>query len=348
MSQAIQTAVAGVSGYAGLELARLLLHHPALKGRPPVFVGRDPEPMRLTDLHPQLADNNGSSGLLVEPFSWELLQERGVELIFLATPHEQSRSWVPDALAHGLRVVDLSGAWRLRVPEHRAIYGFHDADAEIAAQVQTRSVYGLPELHRDCIRNAQLVANPGCYATSVILALKPLVSAGWVDLERGIICDSKSGVSGAGKAPTATTHFMYAADNLSAYAVFGHRHLGEMLEQLGVTESELIFTPHLLPIPRGILSTTYVTFRERKDTDEVEACLRAFYASSPMVRVSTKLPQIQYSVHTNYCDIGFKLAQDGRRCVVVSCLDNLLKGAAGQAVENMNLMYGWDEAEGLA
>ena len=331
-----------------MELARLLLHHPALKGRAPVFVGRDTEAVRLTDVHPQLADNNGSSGLLVEPFSWELLKDRGVELIFLATPHEQSRSWAPEALGHGLRVVDLSGAWRLRVAEHRAIYGFHDADAAAAERVQTGSVYGLPELNRECIRKAQLVANPGCYATSIILALKPLVSAGWVDLERGIICDSKSGVSGAGKAPTANTHFMYAADNLSAYAVFGHRHMGEMLEQLGVEESQLIFTPHLLPIPRGILSTTYVSFREQKEPAEVEACFREFYASSPMVRVSTKLPQIQYSVHTNYCDIGFQLAKDGRRCVVVSCLDNLLKGAAGQAVENMNLMCGWDEAEGLA
>jgi N-acetyl-gamma-glutamyl-phosphate reductase len=348
MKSSIQTAVAGVSGYAGLELARLLLHHPALKGRPPVFVGRDAEAVRLTEMHPQLADNNGSSRLLVEPFSWELLQDRGVELIFLATPHEQSRSWVPEALEHGLQVVDLSAAWRLREPENRTIYGFHDADSVAAERVQTRSVYGLPELHRACIRNAQLVANPGCYATSIILALKPLVAAGWVDLERGIICDSKSGVSGAGKAPTANTHFMYAADNLSAYAVFGHRHMGEILEQLGLEESQIIFTPHLLPIPRGILSTTYVTFREKKETAEVEACFREFYASSPMVRVTTKLPQIQYSVHTNYCDIGFKLAKDGRRCVIVSCLDNLLKGASGQAVENMNLMCGWDEAEGLA
>jgi N-acetyl-gamma-glutamyl-phosphate reductase len=348
MKSSIQTAVAGVSGYAGLELARLLLHHPALKGRPPVFVGRDAEAVRLTEMHPQLADNNGSSRLLVEPFSWELLQDRGVELIFLATPHEQSRSWVPEALEHGLQVVDLSAAWRLREPENRTIYGFHDAESVAAERVQTRSVYGLPELHRACIRNAQLVANPGCYATSIILALKPLVAAGWVDLERGIICDSKSGVSGAGKAPTANTHFMYAADNLSAYAVFGHRHMGEILEQLGLEESQIIFTPHLLPIPRGILSTTYVTFREKKETAEVEACFREFYASSPMVRVTTKLPQIQYSVHTNYCDIGFKLAKDGRRCVIVSCLDNLLKGASGQAVENMNLMCGWDEAEGLA
>ena len=155
----------------------------------------------------------------------------------------------------------------------------------LAERVQTESVYGLPELHRACIRNAQLVANPGCYATSIILALKPLVAAGWVDLDRGIICDSKSGVSGAGKAPTATTHFMYAADNLSAYAVFGHRHMGEMLEQLDLEESQIIFTPHLLPIPRGILSTIYVTFREKKETAEVEACFRDFYASSPMVRM---------------------------------------------------------------
>jgi N-acetyl-gamma-glutamyl-phosphate reductase len=358
----IQTAVAGVSGYAGLELARLLLHHPVLHGRPPVFVGRDAEAVRLTDMHPQLADNNGSAALMVEPFSWELLKQRGVDLLFLATPHEQSRIWVPEALAHGLRVVDLSGAWRLRAHENRSIYNFHDADAALATQVQTKSVYGLPELHRECIRNAQLVANPGCYATSIILALKPLVAAGWLDLDRGIICDAKSGVSGAGKAPTPGTHFMYAADNLSAYAVFGHRHMGEMLEQLSLEESQIIFTPHLLPIPRGILSTTYVTFREKKEVAEVDACFREFYAASPMVRVfgpketssgktgrgSAHLPQIQYSVRTNYCDIGFQLAKDGRRCVIVSCLDNLLKGAAGQAVENMNLMCGWDEAEGLA
>jgi N-acetyl-gamma-glutamyl-phosphate reductase len=344
----VQTAVTGVSGYAGLELARLLLHHPALRGRPPLFFGRDADPVRLTDIHPQLADNNGSSALMVEPFSWKLLQERGVELLFLATPHEQSRSWAPEALAHGLRVVDLSGAWRLRGHEHRAIYNFQDEDAAAAAAAQNKSVYGSPELHRQDIRNAQLVANPGCYATSIILAVKPLVAAGWVDLDHGIICDSKSGVSGAGKAPSATTHFMYAADNLSAYAVFGHRHLGEMMEQLEVKESQIIFTPHLLPIPRGILSTTYVTFREKKKTEEVDACFREFYATSPMVRIFNHLPQIQYSVRTNYCDIGFKLAHDGRRCIVVSCLDNLLKGAAGQAIENMNLMCGWDEAEGLA
>ncbi len=340
-----------------MELARLLLHHPGLRGRPPVFVGRDPQPVRLTDLHPQLAGPNGSADLMVEPFSWDLLQERQVELLFLATPHEQSRNWVPEALARGLRVIDLSGAWRLRGHENRAIYKFEDENPAHAEQIQNKSVYGSPELHRDCIRKAQLVANPGCYATSIILGLKPLVAAGWVDLDRGIICDSKSGVSGAGKAPTPGTHFMYAADNLSAYGVFGHRHMGEMLEQLELEESQIIFTPHLLPIPRGILSTIYISFTEPKQVEEVDACFRDFYAASPLVRIfspgktgrgSAHLPQIQYSVRTNYCDIGFQLAKDGRRCVIVSCLDNLLKGAAGQAVENMNLMFGWDEAEGLA
>jgi N-acetyl-gamma-glutamyl-phosphate reductase len=368
----IQTAVLGVSGYAGMELARLLLHHPLLRGQPPVFAGRDGEQVPLTDLHPQLADNNGSGSLVVEPFSWELLEKRGVDLLFLATPHEQSRSWVPEALSRGLRVIDLSGAWRLTHPAHRAIYKFHDNDDAQAEQVQAKSVYGSPELHREAIRTADLVANPGCYATSVILGLKPLAAAGWIDLDRGIVCDCKSGVSGAGKAPTPSTHFMYAADNLSAYGVFGHRHLGEMIEQLGIEEDQIIFTPHLLPIPRGILSTLYVKFRETRQAAEVERCFRDFYAQSPLVRVFShggghsgahsvsgaraetgaksrvNLPQIQYSAHTNYCDIGFELAKDGRRCIVVSCLDNLLKGAASQAVENMNLMYGWDEAEGLA
>jgi len=207
----------------------------------------------------------------------------------------------------------------------------------------------MPELHREEIRDAALVANPGCYATSVILGLKPLVAAGWVDTDRGIVCDAKSGVSGAGKAPTEKTHFMHAADNLSAYNVFAHRHTGELLEQLELASDQIVFTPHLLPIPRGILSTMYVWFREPKQAAEVETLYRQFFAASPLVRVfpAGQLPQIQYSVHTNYCDIGFQLAGDGRRCVIVSCLDNLLKGAAGQAVQNLNVMYGWNEAEGL-
>jgi N-acetyl-gamma-glutamyl-phosphate reductase len=248
-----------------------------------------------------------------------------------------------------LRVIDLSGAWRLKQSQHRAIYGFEDADAVTAAQLTRQAVYGLPELNGDRIAAAQLVANPGCYATSVILALAPLLNAGFIDRDHGIISDSKSGVSGAGKAATSRTHFVSVADNLSAYSVFEHRHLGEMVEQLGIEDAELTFTPHLLPIPRGILSTIYVRLNRAMKAPDVDTCLRDFYAGKHWVRVfaTPKLPQVQFSLHSNYCDLGFCLAEDGRRLVLVSCVDNLLKGAAGQAVQNMNLMYGWEEREGL-
>jgi N-acetyl-gamma-glutamyl-phosphate reductase len=347
--------VVGVTGYAGAELARLLLHHPRLKDTPPMFAGRVDEKdaerggVPLEEIHPQLADNNGSRSLKLEPFSWEKLAGRGVEMLFLATPHEQSREWVPEALKKGLRVVDLSGAWRLKDAKNRAVYAFGDEGSDVALATQTQSVYGMPELHRDEIAAAKLVANPGCYATSVILALRPLVAAGIVDLSHGIVADAKSGVSGAGKAPTAKTHYMYAADNLSAYGVFSHRHTGELLEQVGIGASDIVFTPHLLPIPRGIMSTIYVRFNATQTRESVMRVYRTFFAGSPMVRLyENSLPQIQYSVRTSFADIGFQISGDGRRAVIVSCLDNLLKGASGQAVQNMNVMLGWNEAEGLA
>ena len=347
-----QTAVVGARGYAGQELARLLLGHPRLKGVAPLFLGREHggrEPDSLAAVHPALRGLAEESTLAVHPGAWELVAERGVDTLFLATPHSQSRAWVPEALERGLRVVDLSGAWRLTSNQARAVYGFADNEAAEAAAVQAQAVYGMPELHASKIRHARLVANPGCYATSVILALKPLVAAGLLDLEHGVICDAKSGVSGAGKEPTAKTHFMYAANNLSAYGLWGHRHTGELYEQLGVTAEQMVFTPHLLPIPRGILSTMYVRFRERTTAAAVEACLRAFYAGRRMVRVfsAEELPQIAYVERTNFCDVGASVAPDGRRGIVVACLDNLLKGAAAQAVQNWNLMCGWDEAEGL-
>lgn len=354
MKSSIQTAVIGVTGYAGAELARLLLRHPRLKGKPPVFAGRLDEKdsarggIPLVEIHPQLSDSNGTGLLRMEPFSWELLAARGVDVLFLATPHEQSRSWVPEALARGMRVIDLSGAWRLTNPAHRAVYKFEDADPALADATQARAIYGMPELHRQEIPTANLVANPGCYATSIILPLRPLVAAGLIDLEAGIVADAKSGVSGAGKAPTAKTHFMYAADNLSAYGVFGHRHTGELLEQIGLSDAEIVFTPHLLPIPRGILATIYVRFRHAQTHAAVLEVYRKFFAGSPLVRIyESSLPQIQYSVRTCYADIGFQLAPDGKRAVIVSCLDNLLKGASSQAVQNLNLMCGWGEAEGL-
>lgn len=354
MTNTVQTAVIGVTGYAGAELARILLHHPRLKGKPPVFAGRVEAGdiarggIPLAEIHPELADSKGSGSLAQQPFSWELLEDLGVEVLFLATPHEQSREWAPEALSRGIRVIDLSGAWRLAESANRAVYSFQDEGSDLAETTQAQAIYGLPELHRAQIAGARLIANPGCYATSVILPLKPLVAAGLVDLNHGIVADSKSGVSGAGKAATAKTHFMYAADNLSAYGVFTHRHTGELLEQIGVNSSQLIFTPHLLPIPRGILSTIYVHFREAQSAAKIQRVYRDFFAISPMVRLYEKvLPQIQYSVRTNYADIGFQISADGRRAVIVSCLDNLLKGASSQAVQNMNVMLGWCEAEGL-
>jgi N-acetyl-gamma-glutamyl-phosphate reductase len=354
MSVTVQTAVIGVTGYAGAELARLLLHHPRLKGTPPVFAGRVDERdterggIPLGEIHPALVDSKGSGNLRLQPFSWELLTDLDVQVLFLATPHEQSRTWVPEALARGIRVIDLSGAWRLNDAANRSVYAFEDEGSAQAEEIQAQAVYGMPELHRHAIAGAKLVANPGCYATSVILAVKPLVAAALIDTEHGIVADAKSGVSGAGKAPTPKTHFMYAADNLSAYGVFTHRHTGELLEQIGIGAESMTFTPHLLPLPRGILATIYVRFRAPQKRAAVLHAYRSFFAGSPMVRLHEHgLPQIQHVVRTCYADVGFQLSPDGTRAVIVSCLDNLLKGASSQAVQNLNVMLGWEESEGL-
>lgn len=346
MTVKLKTAVLGATGYSGLELTQILLRHPRLEK--PVLLRRNADngASDLAEVFPVLS---GNGGYPLQSLSWSALKGQGVELLFLATPHEASRSIVPEAIAHGLRVIDLSGAWRLKQEQHRAVYCFDDSDKVAAAELTEKAVYGLPELNSDRIANAELVANPGCYATSVILALAPLLKTDVVDRGRGIISDSKSGVSGAGKEPTAKTHFVSVADNLSAYSVFNHRHVGEMVEQLGLTAQELTFTPHLLPIPRGILSTIYLHLNRPMNPAEVESCFRSFYSGKRWVRVfqTPKLPQVQFSQRTNYCDLGFCLAEDGQRMVLVSCIDNLLKGAAGQAVQNLNLMYGWNEEEGL-
>lgn len=345
MSQSgLRVAVMGATGYAGFELAKLLLRHKKIAT--PLFLTRDSNAAPLEALYPELS---GPASYPLEPFSFELLAARGIEVLFLATPHDLSRALVPEALDRGLRVIDLSGAWRLKKAENRAVYKFEDRDAARAAQLDAEAVYGLPELYRERIRGARLVANPGCYATSVIVPLAALVRSGLVDTAHGVVCDCKSGVSGAGKKPTAKTHFVEAADNFSAYSVFGHRHTGEILEQTGLQADELIFTPHLLPIPRGILSTIYLRLTRVTGADEVFQALHKVYGNSRWVRVFKPgvLPQIQYSVRTNYCDVGFQLAADGRRLVVVSCLDNLMKGAAGQALQNLNVLQGWSDEEGL-
>jgi N-acetyl-gamma-glutamyl-phosphate reductase len=347
MSEKLKAAVLGATGYSGLELTKILLRHPRVEK--PTLLRRSSDNGGAPDLADVFPALSGNGGYPLHSLSWASLKQHGVQLLFLATPHEVSRSLVPEAIANGLRVIDLRGAWRLKQEQHRAIYSFQDADAAKAAQLTDHAVYGLPELNADRIAGAELVANPGCYATSVILALSPLLKAGVVDRSRGIISDSKSGVSGAGKEPTSKTHFVSVADNLSAYSVFNHRHMGEIVEQLSLGAQELIFTPHLLPIPRGILSTIYVHLDRKMTALEVESCFKNFYAGKRWVRVfaTPKLPQVQFSLNTNYCDLGFCLAEDGRRLVLISCIDNLLKGAAGQAVQNMNLMYGWGEEEGL-
>jgi N-acetyl-gamma-glutamyl-phosphate reductase len=346
MGQRIQSAVFGATGYSGFELVRLLARHDGVKK--PILFSRngDSAYKDLSEAYPQIA---GNGGFPFESFSWQRMQEAGVDVLFLATPHEFSRELVPEAISRGFRVIDLSGAWRLKDAINRAVYGFNDADPEAASQIESAAVYGLPELHKHDIQSASLLANPGCYSTSIILALAPWMQDGYIDVEHGLICDSKSGVSGAGKAATAKAHFVEVDGDFAAYNVFGHRHTGEILEQLGLDSEALQFTPHLLPIPRGILSTIYVKLVKPISADELEQSLRNFYAGKPWVRIfgAAKLPQIKFSRNTNYCDIGFSLSPDGTRVVLVSCIDNLLKGAAGQAVQNMNLMFGFDEKAGL-
>jgi N-acetyl-gamma-glutamyl-phosphate reductase len=336
----IQAAVIGASGYTGAELTRLLVRHPGV---------RPPRLFRLNGESAAEAALGFNSNAEIDRFDWGEIEHDRPDILFFCTPHEVSRELIPGAVARGFRVVDLSGAWRVKRGDSRAVYGFEDADVNAAAALDASSVYGLPELHARDIGHAPLVANPGCYATSIILALTPWISAGLIDLEAGVISDSKSGVSGAGKTPSSRTHFVEVSDNFSAYSVFGHRHTGEILEQLGLEQRHFQFTPHLLPIPRGILSTIYVRAARGVTAAQLDASLRDHYANRPFVRVfgEKRLPEIKFSLHTNYCDIGFSMEPHGNRVVLLACLDNLVKGAAGQAVQNMNLMLGCDEREGL-
>ncbi|MFY9528195.1 MAG: N-acetyl-gamma-glutamyl-phosphate reductase [Candidatus Acidiferrales bacterium] len=331
-----RVAVIGATGYAGYELARLLLRHPYI--HKPVFYLRNGQAGArcLTEIFPQL---RGWGEAPCQPFSVEAIAKSGAGIAFLATPAEASLELASELVAAGLRVIDLSGAFRFRDPEvFSSWYNLRATSSELLE----KAVYGLPELNgaRAEIRRAEIVANPGCYATSVILGLRPLVESGWIDLGRGIVCDCKSGVSGAGKEPKRETHFVEVNENFRAYGVFTHRHTPEITEHLGLNPSDLIFTAHLLPVERGILSTLSVWLRAPRAGEEVETLYRQAYAEFPLVRIwpAGKLPELQHVTHTNFCDIGFALDPEGRRLVVISCLDNLGKGAAGQAVQNMNEM----------
>ena len=335
-------AVIGVTGYTGFELATLLLRHPTISQ--PNFYVRDTNGLHcLSQLFPQLRARGEAP---LRPLSLEAIASSTAGTAFLATPHEVSAEFAPKLLDAGLRVIDLSGAFRFSSEE--TFTSWYKLPAPHAARL-SEAVYGLPELFADRIHTAKLVANPGCYATSVILALLPLSQAGLLSPSQNVICDCKSGATGAGKDPRRDLHFVEIDENFRAYNLFSHRHTPEILEHTGIAESQLVFTTHLLPVARGILSTIYVTLAAKRTPKSIEKLYREFFAGKPMVRIwpAGKLPELQHVANTNFCDIGFALDAAGMRLIVISCLDNLGKGAAGQAIQNLNLMLGIEEHTGL-
>jgi N-acetyl-gamma-glutamyl-phosphate reductase len=342
MKKPEQLAVVGVTGYTGFELARILLRHPAVKS--PVFYVRDTQEKNcLAELFPQL---RGVGEAPLRSLSLSEIIASNAGTAFLATPHEVSAGLAPALLEAGLRVVDLSGAFRFRSADTFA--SWYKLPTPHANWL-SKATYGLPELYAGEIASSRLIANPGCYATSVILALRPLAEAGLIAGGSSVVCDCKSGASGAGKDPRRDLHFVEVDENFKAYNLFSHRHTPEILEHTGLSEDRLIFSTHLLPLARGILSTIYITLSAVHSDDEIEAIFREFYAGRSMVRIwpAGSLPELQHVAHTNFCDIGFCLDSSGKRLIVVSCLDNLGKGAAGQAVQNFNLMVGIEERTGL-
>jgi N-acetyl-gamma-glutamyl-phosphate reductase len=311
-------AIAGATGYAGAELVKILERHP----------------------HAKIVAAYSS-----ESFSLEKLFDAKPELVFLATPNEVSAEVTPHILDAGMKVVDLSGAFRLGEPTlYPSWYGFAHERPELLAE----AVYGLPEWCNGELKTARLVANPGCYPTSVLLALRPLTYL--IDRTQPVIVDSKSGVSGAGKKADVAYSFSELFGNFKAYGVGNHRHEPEIRQGLHLGErTTLVFVPHLLPTVRGIYSTMHVGFTNPVSAEELTRLYQEAYADKPFVRVlkAGKVPELKDVVNTPYAEIGFTLLQGGRRAVIVSVIDNLLKGAASQAVQNFNRMYGYDEREGL-
>jgi len=274
----------------------------------------------------------------LEPLDRDRLA-RSVDVAFLAVPEKAAAELAPPLVAAGVRVIDLSGAFRIR--DDRARAKWYPATSALPEGV----AYGLTEHYRDAIRPARLIANPGCYPTAALLALLPLVRANLIDRQAGIIVDAKSGISGAGRAPSDRTHFSENHGSVAAYGVFGHRHVAEMEQELSTTTT---FVPHLVPLDRGILETIYVRIVAGTTAERIAEVYAAAYADEPFVRLTgDALPEIKHVAWTNFCDIGWKVDTDGSRAVLVACLDNLVKGAAGQAVQNLNVACGYDERAGL-
>jgi N-acetyl-gamma-glutamyl-phosphate reductase len=336
-----RVAVVGATGYSGAELCALAARHPRVEIAAVFSSGKKEGALPFEKLHPSLGGRKGPD---LAPFTVGRLVESGAELAFLATPNETSAEIAPELVSLGIRVIDIAGAFRLRdAGAYPRWYGFAHPSPELLG----KAVYGLTEWCGVELAAARLVANPGCYPTSVLLALKPLAGL----LARGlpVICDSKSGVSGAGKRSEVAWSFAELAGNFKAYGVGVHRHEPEMRQGLGLSETDpFVFVPHLLPAVRGILSTIHVSLAEPA-TPESFAAAYDGYSETPFVRVrpAGDLPELRDVVGTPRCEIGFVLLPGSRRAVVVSVIDNLLKGAASQAVQNMNRMFGFAETDGL-
>lgn len=328
--------VAGFRGYSGAELVRILRHHPAVE-----LVLLE----HRYDAEPQLAPL-GQKPPRTIPSTPEAIKSEQLEVVLLASPTEVSLELAPGILQAGIKVIDLSGAFRLRDGE---TYSRWYKERHPAPELLKQAVYGLPEFYRAQIATAQLVANPGCYPTAANLALRPLVNAQVIDRSRGVICDAKSGVSGAGRKPSLKTSFCESAENFSAYGILDHRHVPEVLQNSGLGEREFTFTAHLLPITRGILETIYIRTQRIEQAVDLLSIYEDAYENEPFVRLYApgKVPDLRGVQGTNFCDIGFHFEPDSQRAVIVVAEDNLVKGAAGQAVQSLNLLLGLPETEGL-
>lgn len=322
----VRVGIAGVTGYAGLELLRRLARHPYADVRH-AMASSASESKRL----PGLARIWDAP---VEPLDAARLASE-TDAVFLALPDTIAADLAPDLVERGPRVFDLSGAFRLNGTASREKWYPHSAAKTMPA------VYGLTERRRSDLADARLIACPGCYPTAALLGLQPLVAASL--LEPGIIIDAKSGISGAGKTPSERTHFSEVHGSLSAYGVFAHRHAAEIEQELGTC---VTFVPHLVPLDRGIFETIYARLRPGADDASIAAALETAYRDSPFVRLTgAALPEIKHVAYTNFCDIGWRV--QGNQLVMVVCLDNLVKGAAGQAIQNFNVAFGFDESAGL-
>jgi N-acetyl-gamma-glutamyl-phosphate reductase len=336
-----RVAVIGGTGYTGGELLRLLCRHPKVR-----ITAVTSEQSAGEPVDKRLPHLKGFVPLNFEPLNVEALSERA-DFFFLALPHGSALGPMADLLDRGKKVVDLSADFRLRDP---AIYEKWYRGVHSHPELLERVVYGLSEVYHDGIARASGVANPGCYPTGAILPLYPLVFQGLVDPDEPIVVDSKSGVSGAGRSPSLTTHFPEVNEGVEAYNIGVHRHLPEITQEVhraGIASPRILFTPHLFPINRGILTTIYVRLNRSFSKDALLELLASHYAKMPFIRILEGSPNPRNVRGSNFCDIGAHVTSDGEWAILLSAIDNLVKGAAGQAVQNMNLMVGDEQTLGL-